>query len=222
VRVNNSGQAGMQGTILPGGQLSVRNMPLKDLIAQAYQAGDVTGGPSWLDSDRFDILAKAAPSTSEDTLRLMLQTLLAERFKLAIHREQKVMPVYALVAAKGGFKLQAAADSGQPKCGRGPGAESLNHLVCTNFTMADLTAWLPTRIAPSAIDKPVVDLTGLKGAYDIQLDWDPQTMGRNAAADIATGATVFDALEKQLGLKLEERRQPMPIIVIDHVERIKD
>jgi uncharacterized protein (TIGR03435 family) len=228
VRVNDSGQAGVQGGILPGGQVSVRNITLKELIVQAYEAGDLAGGPSWLDSDRFDIIAKAPPNTPDDTLRLMLQTLLTERFKLAIHREQKILTVYALVAAKGGFKLQAAAGSGQPKCGPGQGAEGLNHLVCTNFTMADLTAWLPTRIAPSYIDRPVVDLTGLKGAYDIKLDWVPRPPGGNpatdgaipVASDVAAGATVFDALDKQLGLKLEERKQPMPVIVIDHIERV--
>jgi uncharacterized protein (TIGR03435 family) len=227
IRVNNSGQAGIQGTILAGGQISMRNIPIKELIVQAYRAGDVAGGPSWLDSERFDLLAKAPPNTPEDTLRLMLQTLLAERFKLAFHREQKITAVFALVAARGGFKLEAAAGSGQPKCGRGEGAEGLNHLVCTNFTMADLTAWLPTRIAPSYIDRPVVDLTGLKGAYDIKLDWVPRPSGGNTAtdgavpvaSDVAAGATVFDALDKQLGLKLEERKLPMPIIVIDHIER---
>jgi uncharacterized protein (TIGR03435 family) len=90
--------------------------------------------------------------------------------------------------------------------------------------MADLADWLPTRIAPSFIDRPVVDLTGLKGPYDIQLDWVPRPLVGNAAdpasADVAAGATVFDALDKQLGLKLEERKLPMPVIVIDHIERV--
>src|SRR5580700_120179 len=93
VRVNNAVQQPVQISFFPSGQLSMRNMPMKELIAQAYKVGDVTGGPSWLDSDRFDILAKAPPNTPNDTLRLMLQTLLVERFKLAIHREQKTLPV---------------------------------------------------------------------------------------------------------------------------------
>jgi uncharacterized protein (TIGR03435 family) len=224
VRVNDSGQTAVQGGIRPGGQVSVRNIPMKELIVQAYKVGGVAGGPNWLDSERFDIIAKAPPNTPEDTLRLMLQTLLTERFKLAIHREQKITAVFALVAARGGFKLQASAGSGQPKCGRGQGAEGLNHTACTNITMADLADWLPTRIAPSFIDRPVVDLTGLKGPYDIQLDWVPRPLVGNAAdpasADVAAGATVFDALDKQLGLKLEERKLPMPVIVIDHIERV--
>jgi uncharacterized protein (TIGR03435 family) len=224
VKVNNSGQPGIQGGSLAGGQLSVRNIPMRELIVQAYKAGGVAGGPNWLDTERFDIVAKAPPNTPDDTLRLMLQTLLAERFKLAIHREQKSTAVFALVAAKRGFKLQAAAGSGRPKCSPGQGDEGLNHTVCTNFTMADLAAALPTRIAPSFIDRPVVDLTGLKGAYDIKLDWVPRPLVGNAAdgptADVAAGSTVFDALDKQLGLKLVERKLPMPVIVIDHIERI--
>jgi uncharacterized protein (TIGR03435 family) len=224
VKVNNSGQPGVQGGFLPGGQISVRNIPMRELIVQAYKAGGVAGGPNWLDAERFDIVAKAPPNTSEDTLRLMLQTLLAERFKLAIHQEQRSTAVFALVAAKRGFKLQAAGGSGRPKCSPGQGAEGLNHTVCTNFTMADLAAALPTRIAPSFIDRPVVDLTGLKGAYDIKLDWVPRPIVGNAAdgptADVAAGATVFDALDKQLGLKLVERKLPMPVIVIDRIERV--
>lgn len=90
--------------------------------------------------------------------------------------------------------------------------------------MADLAAWLPSRIAPSFIDRLVVNLTRLQGTYDIRLDWVPVPLVGNAAdgaaADAAAGSTVFDALEKQLGLKLEERKLPMPVIVIDHIERI--
>jgi uncharacterized protein (TIGR03435 family) len=140
---------------------------LKELILRSYRAADVRG-PSWLDSDRFDILAKAPPNMTTDTLLLMLQALLTERFKLAVHREEKIAPVFALVAARGGIKLVNAAGSGPPRCSPGRGAEGLNHTECTNFMMKDLADWLPTRIAPSFIDRPVVDLTGLDGVYDIR------------------------------------------------------
>ena len=217
VKANHSGLPGIQGGILPGGQISVRNIPMKELIMQAYKAGDVAGGPNWLDSERFDIVAKAPPNTSEDTLRLMLQRLLSERFRLAVHREQRRMAVYALVAVKGKSKLQPAAGSGQPRCHPGQGAEGLNHTVCTNFTMADLASWLSTRIAPSFIELPVIDHTGFQGTYDIQLDWVPRQLGDS---DAAAGPTVFDALEKQLGLKLERRKEPRPVIIIDKVDRL--
>ena len=217
VKPNHSGQPGMQGGILPGGQISVRNFPMKELILQAYKAGDVAGGPSWLDSERFDIIAKAPPNTPEDTLRLMLQRLLEDRFQLMIHREQRPMMVYALIAARGASRLQHAAGSGQPGCHRGQGAESLNHTVCTNLTMADLASLLSTRIAPSFIELPVIDHTGLRGSYDIRLDWVPRQL---ADSDAGAGATIFEALDKQLGLKLEKRKEPRPVIVIDHIERI--
>jgi uncharacterized protein (TIGR03435 family) len=163
VKANHSGLPGIQGGILPGGQISVRNIPMKDLIMQAYKAGDVAGGPNWLDSERFDIVAKAPPNTPEDTVRLMLQKLLSERFRLAVHREQRMLTVFALVAVKGNSKLRPAAGSVQPTCHPGQGAEGLNHTVCTNFTMSDLATWLSTRIAPSFIDLPVIDHTGFPG-----------------------------------------------------------
>jgi uncharacterized protein (TIGR03435 family) len=218
VKVNNSGPGAMQAAFLPSGQITVRNMPLRDLIVQAYKAAGVAGGPAWLDSSRFDVIAKAPPNTPTDTLRVMLQPLLAERFKLAIHTEQRPTPVYALIVAKGGSKLQAAAGSSPPKCAPGQGVEGQNHTVCTNFTMADLAEWLPTRLAPSFIDRPVVNLTGIQGAYDIRLDWVPRPLSE--ISDAPAGPTVFDALEKQLGLKLEDRKQPMPVIVIDHIEQV--
>lgn len=217
VKANHSGLPGIQGGILPGGQISVRNIPMKDLITQAYKAAEVVGGPAWLDSERFDIVAKAPPNTPEDTLRLMLQKLLAESFKLTIHREQRSVAVYALVAAKGASKLQPAAGSGKPGCRPGQGAEGLNHTVCTNLTMEDLASLLSTRIAPSYIELPIVDHTGLQGSYDIRLDWVPRQLADTGAA---AGPTVFDALDKQLGLKLERRKEPRPVIVIDHIERI--
>lgn len=217
VRANHSGLPGIQGGILPGGQVSVRNIPMKELIMQAYKAGDVAGGPGWLDFERFDIAAKAPPGTSEDTLRLMLQRLLADRFQLAIHRERKAMPVYALIAARKRPGLRPAQGAGQPACHPGRGSEGLNHTACTNFTMADLASWLSTRIAPSYIELPVADHTGLPGHYDFQLDWAPR---QPADSDAAAGPTVFDALDRQLGLKLEKRKEPTPIIVIDRIERI--
>ena len=99
VQVNKSGEVRMAVDMQGGGKLSMRNAPMRVMIAMAYQVRPdaVTGGPAWLESDRFDIVAKAEQKTSPDDLRGMLQTLLAERFKLAIHTDQKVMPAYALV-----------------------------------------------------------------------------------------------------------------------------
>ena len=217
VKANHSGLPGIQEGILPSGQISVRNIPMKELIIQAYKAVDIAGGPNWLDSERFDIVAKAPPDTPEDTLRLMLQRLLSERFKLALHREQRMTAVYAMVAVKGKFRLQPAPGSGQPRCHPGQGAEGFNHTVCTNLTMADLASWLSIRIASSYIGLPVIDHTGFQGTYNLQLDWVPRQL---ADSDADAGATVFEALEKQLALKLEKRKEPRPVVVIDKIERL--
>ncbi|HYW48468.1 MAG TPA: TIGR03435 family protein [Bryobacteraceae bacterium] len=223
VKMNKSGARGEAFDLLPGGQLSVRNVTMKQIIAGAYNVGDyaISGGPGWLDSDRFDIVAKAAPGTSEDNLRLMAQTLLADRLKLAVHRDQKTMSVYALVVAKRGSKLQPSpGGSGEADCnGRG------GRLTCTRMSMADLAEALP-RMAPRYIDMPVVDLTELKGVYDFTLEWSP--LGGRGGAGRGTDApatadappsTIFDAVQ-DLGLKLEGRKHPVTIIVIDHIERI--
>lgn len=100
-----------KGRMLSGGRIEVPATTLKSLIMAAYgvQENMIAGGPSWLDSDRFDIVAKARPDTPRDTLFPMLRSLLAERFKLAIHREDKPMPVYAMVVGKGGPRLEKAA-----------------------------------------------------------------------------------------------------------------
>ena len=202
------------------GQVKLRNATMRQLITQAYKEvfrdEYLTGGPNWLDSDHFDLIAKAPAETPADTLRLMLQSVLAERFHLQVHREQKPMPVYALAAGKNGPKLRPAAGPGEAECKpvAGSGAEIGQHRACHNLTMAILAERLPG-MAPVYVDRPVVDLTGITGAYDFQLDWTPRPPG----TDVAAGATMFDAVDKELGLKLEERKLPMPTIVIDRVDR---
>src|SRR5580704_1936669 len=126
VKVNKSGEARMAVDFLPGGKLSMRNVPMKVMIVMAYHVRPdaVTGGPGWLESDRFDVVAKALQTTSPDELRLMQRTLLAERFKLAIHTDQKILPAYALVLGKTAPKLEPAAAAllTDQRCGPGEGA----------------------------------------------------------------------------------------------------
>jgi uncharacterized protein (TIGR03435 family) len=172
----------------------------------------LTGGPGWMDSDHFDVIAKTAPGTPKDTMRLMLQKALADRFHLAVHREQKPMTVFVLAAGKGGPKIVPAAGSGIAQCKGGLGGEGLRHWACQNTTMADLGGQLAS-LARAYIDQPVIDQTGLSGTYDFEFDWYSR---RDAGA--TPGSTIFDAMEK-LGLKLEERKQAMPVIVIEHVDR---
>jgi uncharacterized protein (TIGR03435 family) len=185
----------------------------------------ITGAPDWLDSDHFDLAAKAPPNTPEAILFQMLQTLLAERFKLAIHREDKMMPAYVLVVGTNGPKLQTSADAaGQKNCAWRPGDDGLRKRECHNMTMAELARQLPGW-ANTGIDRQVIDSTELKGTYDFQLEMGPRRRERSdpaiagASTPLDDGPTIFEAMN-QLGLKLEARNRPMPVIVIDHVERV--
>lgn len=155
----------------------------------------------------------------------MLQKLLADRFHLVVHREEKVMKVYAIVIAKGGHKLKGAQGPGDPVCIPSIGQDNVYHRECHNMTMAELAEQLPS-YAPRFFDgRPMVDSTGLNGAWDFRLDWTPLSgglAGLQAApgAEFDSGTTIFRTMEKNLGLKLEQREQPMTIIVIDQVDRV--
>ena len=143
----------------------------------------------------------------------MLQAVLAERFHLMVHREQKPMPVFALLAGKKELKLQAAAEPGEAECKQAyVQADGHTHVACVNMTMTGLATRL-SRLEPFDVNQPAVDLTGITGSYNFQLEWTPR--GPDSAP---VGVTVMDALEK-LGLKLEARKEPMTVIAIDHVEQ---
>jgi uncharacterized protein (TIGR03435 family) len=150
----------------------------------------------------------------DETFRLMAQTMLADRFKLATHAEQRPMNVFVLVEGKGGARLQKAAGSGMPECTRTVVDELQAEAICSNITMAD-PAHAMQVFAPLHADREVVDMTGIRGAWDVKLNW----AGRLNAAREPGGQTMQGALEKQLGLKLEPAKLPMRVIVVDHVER---
>jgi uncharacterized protein (TIGR03435 family) len=147
IQLNKSGSPQNDVEFLPGGRVSVRNATLRTLIIVAYnvRGNAVKGGPAWLDSDRFDIVAKANPKSSERDLRLMMQTLLAERFKLRVHTDQKVLPVYALMAGKQGPKLtpDKAPEPGQERCGPVANLGVNDHVVCDHMTMEEFAVALP-------------------------------------------------------------------------------
>jgi uncharacterized protein (TIGR03435 family) len=182
---------------------------------------EAVSGPAWLDSERYDVVAKALQTVPPDDLRRMLQALLAERFKLAVHTEQKPMPAFALVVGKSGPKLQAsdtAILSGQ-RCSPIEGAEGQKHIQCRHMTMSVLADNLQ-ELSLGDFPIPVIDQTGLTGAFDFKLDWTPAARLPVPDTDPAPGLTVFQAVETQLGLKLESRKLPLPVIVVDHVERV--
>jgi len=204
------------------------NTTLNDLITFAYglHARQVTGGPAWADNERFDITGKpdqpGVPNV--DQLRSMVQKMLAERFELAFHREKKELAVYAITVAKTGLKLTKTENGGGNLPGfggRGPG-----NIAVRNSNMADFAGFLQSRI----LDRPVVDQTSLTDRYDFGLKWTPDSAtqpdptGQAAPpppAD-ADAPDLFTAFQKQLGLKLENTKAPVEVLVIDKVAKPSD
>lgn len=218
MKLNTSSQTDASFKILPSGLFSATNIRMIDIFRFAFKVRKETtlGAPGWFDSDRFDITGRAPANSAEDTFREMLGTLLIQELKLKVHIQPTEMSAYALVVGKGGPKLQNAAGTGEPTCapvGEQGAQFGGAHRACTNLKMSDLAEALPD-LAPGYVTKTVVDQTGLTGSYDFRLDW----VGRNNI-DTIGGLTMFGAVEK-LGLKLEEKKLTLPVVVIDHVEKL--
>jgi len=201
-----------------------KDYTLKLLIAAAYNLNPkaVSGGPSWIETDHYDILALTPGKTqpSHDQQMVMLRTLLADRFKLAFHHESKVFSIYSLEIVKGGSKLKpsAAPATDQPALISTVYPQRIL-MPARNASMADFVSVMQRAI----LDRPVVDKTGLTGRYDFNLEWAPdesQFGGEVAAAPSdAPIPPFFTAIQQQLGLKLEATRGPIEAIVVDHAER---
>jgi uncharacterized protein (TIGR03435 family) len=200
---------------------SASNYYLKSLIYGLKQFYQIVGGPGWIDSEGFDIEAKvvvAGGSTPQPLTRelrkQMLRSLLADRFKLAVHNETRELSVYELVVARNGPKFQPA----------NPGEkfnESTNFSgMLTMLTLQTAQISVLTGELSSRLSCPVLDKTGLTGKYDIKLEWarDTGPSVGNATADNASGPSIFTAVQEQLGLKLQPAKAPVDVIVIDHVE----
>jgi uncharacterized protein (TIGR03435 family) len=213
----------MTGGVLRGGRYDLRNATLLDMIRMAYTPIDgdnILGGPNWLERDRFDIVAKAPQSTSPENVRLMLQNLLADRFKLVVHKDTKPVPAFALTVAKGGKpKLKEASGEGAPGCQPPPPPSTPPDpnvvpyavAICHGMTM-EVFAQTLRGFGGGYLTSPVVDLTGLKGSWDFELKWTARALLARAGSD---GITIFDAVDKQLGLKLEQQSIPSPVLVVD-------
>jgi uncharacterized protein (TIGR03435 family) len=202
------------------GRLTATNVSLKSCIYFAYGIKDYQiSGPEWLSSERYDITAKAASGVPDKQLMPMLQTLLQDRFKLRLHRQTKELPAYALVVGKGGPKLhEVETGPEQDNAGRG-------RLSARKISMPRLA-----EILSRHMDRPVLDMTGIKGVFDLTLDYAPDdahsTMAPRGggaggiATDSPSGPSIFVALQEQLGLKLEARKGPVEILVIDYAEKV--
>jgi uncharacterized protein (TIGR03435 family) len=215
----------MDGGNLNGDRYVVHQATLADLIAAAYNVDSthVQGGPSWLDWDRFEIVAEAPPTTSKADLRLMLQALLKDRFNLVTHEGSAPMPAFVMKAQTGKVKLkEAQAAEGEGTCDPQPppanppaGAIRQIVVICKNETMQKFADDIHD-MAGGYLDKPVVDATDLKEAYDFTITWTPRGQLGAAGAD---GISIFDAVDKQLGLKLALETAPRPVLIVDSANK---
>ncbi|HEY4382000.1 MAG TPA: TIGR03435 family protein [Acidobacteriaceae bacterium] len=195
------------------GRLEAKNVTLKRCIVGAYGVGphQVVGGPDWVDSQTFDIAAKADQPVNDDAvLNQMLQALLADRFKLAMHRETKTLPAYVLEIDKQGPKMKAAAGGNSST---DTGGKNGSVTIRARNTDMDLLAQVVAR----KMDLPVVNQTGLKGAFDFKLHWTPDNV--RPSSDTPDDVSIFTALREQLGLRLRSAKAPVEVLVIDHAER---
>lgn len=225
VRLNNS-TGGRQELQLSADGITITNYRLRFLIPYIFRIAvyQIAGAALWLDSNKYDIIARAPKGSSEDQIRLMLQHLLVDRFGLKFHREQKEMIGYAVVLAKGGPKFSVEKKPNQPgkddgRIGAGRGT-ARGHLVSSEAFAQTLSLFL---------QRPVVDQTGIGGLFNFELHWTPdETEPQLGGAIPPSGAPAIDpagpsllaALEEQLGLKLVKQRPQIDMFVIDHLQEI--
>jgi uncharacterized protein (TIGR03435 family) len=239
------GMDGGPGTSEPG-RINFENIGLDAMIGKAYEVKYYQiSGPAWFESARFNIIATVPQGTTQEQFRLMLQNLLADRFKLALHKESREMSIYSLTVARNGPKLKKAtpnpppdandAADGAPIGGGGKLATDADGYPALRpgMTMAVMSTpagprarlankehmeWLAGMLS-SQLGRPVIDATGLTGEYDISLSWVPQRPD-SVATDDPSGPDLIAALQQQLGLKLEPKKGPIEVLVVDHAEKI--
>jgi uncharacterized protein (TIGR03435 family) len=255
---SNPSRTDSRGIRVQPGRLAITGLTVREIVAYAYgipnplRFSRISGGPKWLNEDRFDIAAKATGNASTDQLRVMLRTLLADRFRMVARNTTADMPIYALrlsrndgvsgprlrrtpdidcvrfIADRGGVPPPLPRDPRDvPTCviRAEPGL-----IVARSRTMLDLTTVAFPRVVEERV---VVDRTGLKGNYDVLVEWTPDRRPFAAAADlppglpvppppIAGGPSIFTALQEQLGLKLQSERGPVDVLLIDRVEKPRE
>ena len=208
---------------IDGARVDIGGWSMEQLILRAYGIWSYQlSGPNWIQAERFDVLAKFPEGATREQIPTMLQALLAERFGLAVHKSTKDVTAFALTVAKGGTKMQAAAEAGETVdvgrmqdalWGYDPsfGLNSFTregqqiHMAFSQLPMAALA-----QILASYLHEPVVDATGLHGAYHAQLDF--------SVLDDPAGSSLIASV-KPLGLALERRKLPLPTVVVDHLEK---
>ena len=195
---------GGSGCPTGNGRLTFNNVTLKRCIMGAYGIGpnQIIGGPAWIDADRFEIVAKSDKPDGTGLLDAMFRTLLADRFKLVLHRETRPLQAYVVDIAKNGPKLEKAVTGGA-KTSSGRGLIDAQVITMSRFA----------EVLSRQMDLPVVDRTNLDGAFNLKLEWNSDTTRPEA------GPSIFTAIQEQLGLRLQSQKVPLEVLVIDHAER---
>ena len=212
------------------GRVDYRFVSLKNLIERAYSIKSYQiSGPEWLDAERFDVTAKLPDGATQQDVPRMLQTLLVERFKLTVHREEKTLPIYAIVVGKGGVKMPKV--EGEPTGGIRMQMGMKGRQLMGKVTIDGLAGMLSRMV-----DRPVVDMSELKDTFDMKLEWMPDDREGNGfggvpppgagdhppaseSSDSSSAPSLFAAMQEQLGLKLDARKGPVQIVVVDSIEK---
>lgn len=219
IKLNNSGRAGGGISTYPA-RIKVINSSLKFCVQVAWHVKDfqVSGASGWMDAEHYDIDAVAAEPFKKDEYREMLKALLADRFGLAIHSEMQDKQGYALVVAKNGSKLRPPVEDPSVMFSRTASGDMT--LEAPNVSMGQLASALSYPLGSTVVDK-----TGIEGRFDASFQWTPdQPMrlksGEPAPAPDATpGPSIFTAIQEKLGLRLESRKVPTEVIMIDRAQR---
>jgi uncharacterized protein (TIGR03435 family) len=216
----------MHGNSIQGDRYFLTQASMLDLISTAYgvDSGNVQGGPPWLERDRFDLRAQVPPGTKPDDIKPMLQALLADRFHLVIKNSTAPMPAYVLTVAGAKSKMTESESTGDGSCLPQPpppnspaGAIPPIVVICKNIAMPEFSKLLQNFSGGYFGDNPVVDGTDLKGTYDFTLSWTWKGNLDKAGKD---AVTLFDAVDKQLGLKLDLKTAPRPVFLVQSVDKV--
>ena len=242
IKPNNSGAVRLQGLVIRGRTFMTRASSVEDLISFAYdvQEKQIVNAPAWITSERYDIEAiPDAPGTpNTEQVRMMIRKLLADRFKLTFHKDERDLPAYVLTVAKSGEKLAPTKLKGQlPGLGFRPGKGGIT-LQVINAAIPDFTGFLQVLV----LDRPVVDRTGLTGRYDFSCTFTPddsefgghppqrpgstppaqgaaaRQAGTEATAAVPSAPNLFEAMQEDLGLKLSAEKTSVEVIAVDHLD----
>lgn len=195
--------------------LTMRNVSLKGALRWAYHVNYAqVQGPAWLDGDRFDISARAGEPVNDDQLRVMLQALLADRFKMEVHRQTKELQAYVLTVAKGGPKFRESQTQGESLI------EPQRDRLAISVQRAQISQL--TDMLSRLLQTPVVDSTGLAGRYDVTIDAtkyldDLKPPAGGGIPDVVS--VLMRGIQEELGLKLESKKMPLDLIIVDRAER---